>query len=319
MMKNRLLYKYYANAFRFDRAFAQFQSLMRAVAHKNPRARVLEIGADTREATRYAMQTLSSQEKGEPFIDSWHFTDISSGFFEATRSEFSAHSSFLNMRFDKFDVEQNPTAQDFKLKSYDVVVACQMLHATKNMNRTMSHVRSLMKPGASLLLMETTQDCVNLQFIFGLIPEWWLSEEPERTFSPSLSPPMWQRVLKGAGFNEIDVELRDYESREDLYFISNMLSSVPTQPSKLAGDNIVVVISNKAPSSTVWLDFLRESIADAVDESLPDVQTLEFETRSYSNQLCIFVKELDQPLLHNLEFTTLKGIKAMATNCCGLL
>ena len=162
MMENRLLYKYYANAFRFGRAFAQFQSLMRAVAHRNPRARVLEIGAGTGGATRYAMRALGSQEEGGPFIDSWHFTDISSGFFEAARSEFSAHSSFLDMRYDKFDVEQDPTAQGFKLESYDVVVACQVLHATKSMDRTMSHVRSLMKPGASLLLMETTQDCLDL-------------------------------------------------------------------------------------------------------------------------------------------------------------
>ena len=129
---------------------------------------------------------------------------------------------------------------------------------------------------------------MDLQFIFGLVPGWWLSEEPERTSSPSLSPSMWQRVLKGASFSGIDVELRDYESREDLYSISNMLSSVPTQSSKLAGDNIVVVISNKAPPPTVWLDFLRESIADAVGGPLPNVQTLEFETRPYSNQLCIF-------------------------------
>ena len=78
MMENRLLYKYYANAFRFGRAFAQFQSLMRAVAHKNPCTRVLEIGASTVGATRYAMQTLGSQEEGGPFIDSWHSTDTSS-------------------------------------------------------------------------------------------------------------------------------------------------------------------------------------------------------------------------------------------------
>ena len=60
------------------------------------------------------------------------------------------------MRFDKFNIEQDPTAQGFKLESYNVVVACQVLHATKNMDRIISHVRSLMKPGASLLLIEIT-------------------------------------------------------------------------------------------------------------------------------------------------------------------
>lgn len=319
MMEDRLLYKYYANAFRFGLAFTKFQKLMQAVAHKNPRARVLEIGGGTGGATRYAMEVLGSQEEGGPFVGSWHFTDISSGFFEAARSEFPAQNPYLEMQFDKFDVEQDPTAQGFELESYDVVVACQVLHATKNMNRTMSHVRSLMKPGASLLLMETTQDCVDLQFIFGLVPGWWLSEESERTASPSLSPRMWQRVLTDVGFSGIDVEIRDFQSRDDLYSISNMLSSIPYQPSKLPGDGIVVVISNKAPPPTAWLDFLRESIAKATGGPLPDVEALEYGTKPYTNQLCIFVGELDQPLLHNLDSTTLKGIKTMATNCRGLL
>jgi NADPH:quinone reductase-like Zn-dependent oxidoreductase/ubiquinone/menaquinone biosynthesis C-methylase UbiE len=319
MMEERLLYKYYANAFRLGRAFAQFRSLMRAIVHKNPRARVLEIGAGTGAATRNAMKTLGTDEEGGPFIDSWHFTDISSGFFEAARSEFTAQSSFLDMRFDRLDVEQDPAAQGFELESYDVVVACQVLHATKSMARTMAHVRSLMKPGASLLLMETTQDCVDLQFIFGLLPGWWLSEEPERKSSPSLSIPMWQRVLKGAGFNGIDVELRDYETQEDMYSISNMISSVPARPLKLPEDSVVVVTSNKAPPPAAWLESLRASIANVVGGPLPAVQTLESATKPYNNKFCIFVGEVDQPLLHNLDAMALKGIKTMATSCKGLL
>ncbi|KAL9616277.1 MAG: hypothetical protein Q9160_008839 [Pyrenula sp. 1 TL-2023] len=319
MMEERLLYKYYANAFRLGRAFTQFRSLMRAVVHKNPRARVLEIGAGTGAATRHAIETLGIQEEGGPFIDSWHFTDISSGFFEAARSEFTAQSSFLEMRFDRLDVEQDPAAQGFELESYDVVVACQVLHATKSMARTMAHVRSLMKPGASLLLMETTQDCVDLQFIFGLLPGWWLSEEPERKSSPSLSVPMWQRVLTGAGFNGIDVELRDYEAPEDMYSISNMISSVPTRPLKLLEENVIIVTSNKSSAPTSWLESLRASIVNVVGGPLPTVQTLESAIQPYDNKFCIFVGEVDQPLLHDLDSMTLKGIKTMATQCRGLL
>ena len=319
MMEERLLYKYYANAFRLGRSFAQFRSLMRAVVHKNPRARVLEIGAGTGAATRHAIETLGIQDEGGPFIDSWHFTDISSGFFEAARSEFTAKSSFLDMHFDRLDVEQDPAAQGFELESYDVVVACQVLHATKSMARTMANVRSLMKPGASLLLMETTQDCLDLQFIFGLLPGWWLSEEPERTSSPSLSIPMWQRVLKGAGFNGIDVELRDYESPEDMYSISNMISSVPARPLKLPEDSVVVVTSNKSPPPAAWLESLRASISNVVGGPLPTVQTLESATKPYDNKFCIFVGEADQSILHNLDSMALKGIKTMATHCKGLL
>lgn len=47
----------------------------------------------------------------------------------------------------------------------------------------MENVRKLMKPGASLLLMETVQDQVDAQFVYGLLPGWWLGEDPERKAS----------------------------------------------------------------------------------------------------------------------------------------
>lgn len=322
MMQDKLLFKYYANAFRFAPGFVQFTEMLRAVVHKNPRARVLEIGAGTGGATRFALKTLGTDAEGGPYVDSWHFTDISSGFFEAARAEFSAHSRFLDMKFDRLDIEQDPAAQGFELESYDIVVACQVLHATKSMARTMSHVRSLMKPGAQLLLMETTQDQIDLQFIYGLLPGWWLSEEPERVSSPSLTTPFWEKILKGAGFtNGIDVELRDYEGSEDMYAISNMLVSVPTPQLKLDEGSIVIVTSSKAPLPTDWLQHLQECVSTTVGgNNLAAVQRLESsDESSYRGKFCIFVGEIDEPLLASLNVTALNGIKTMATSCKGLL
>lgn len=323
MMQDKLLFKYYANAFRFAPGFVQFTEMLRAVVHKNPRARVLEIGAGTGGATRFALKTLGSDAEGGPFVDSWHFTDISSGFFEAARAEFSAHSRFLDMKFDRLDIEQDPAAQGFELESYDIVIACQVLHATKSMARTMSHVRSLMKPGAQLLLMETTQDQVDLQFIYGLLPGWWLSEEPERTSSPSLTTPFWEKILKGAGFtNGIDVELRDYEGSEDMYAISNMLVSVPGPPPNFDEDSIIIITSNRAPLPTDWLMHLQKCVSTAIgsDKPLPTVQPLESSDKSdYSGRFCIFVGEIDEPLLASLDVAALQGVKTMATSCRGLL
>ncbi|KAL6236944.1 S-adenosyl-L-methionine-dependent methyltransferase [Aspergillus navahoensis] len=156
MMEGRLLYKYYANAYRLEPALEQLKSLLDAILHKNPRARFLEIGAGTGAAMRHALKILGTDEDGGPRCESWHFTDMSSGFFEASRAEFAAWDGLLES--NKLDIDQGPEAQGSKLGSYHVVVACQVLHATKSMHRTMSTVRSLMKPGGTLLLMETTQD-----------------------------------------------------------------------------------------------------------------------------------------------------------------
>lgn len=321
MMEGRLLYKYYANAFRMGPAFAQFTALLHAVAHKNPRARVLEIGAGTGAATRHALTGLAgaNKEAGPP-CETWHFTDISSGFFEAARAEFAAWGNLLE--FDRLDIEQSPESQGFELASYDIVVACQVLHATKSMARTMDHVHKLMKPGAALLLMETTQDQVDLQFIFGLLPGWWLSEEPERSSSPSLSVPLWDKVLKGAGFSGVDIELRDCETDEDMYSISNMLSTAPARPFKLTPDSIVIVINPKAPPPADWLQSLRASIVEVTGGGLPEVHALDdpyLTAETYSTKTCVFLGEPDQPVLHDLDDAGLQGVKKMATGCKGLL
>ncbi|CAI7652959.1 unnamed protein product [Penicillium glandicola] len=323
MMEGRLLYKYYANAYRLEPAFAQLKSLLGAVLHKNPRARVLEIGAGTGAATRHALKTLGTDEDGGPRCESWHFTDISSGFFEAARTEFSEWGNLLE--FDRLDIEQSPEAQGFNLASYDLVVACQVLHATKSMARTMSNVRSLMKPGATLLLMETTRDQIDLQFIFGLLPGWWLSEEPERHSSPSLSIGMWDRVLKGAGFTGVEIDLRDVNvnAESDLYGISNIMTTAVSPSPELDSAKVIIVTSDKAPPQPGWLQNLRKSIAQAAGSSLlPETVSLEspgLTAETYKSKLCVFVGELDKPVLTDLDTANFQGIKSMASGSKGLL
>ncbi|KAL5002552.1 hypothetical protein BDV10DRAFT_202156 [Aspergillus recurvatus] len=327
MMEGRLLYKYYANAYRLEPAFEQLKSLLGAILHKNPRARILEIGAGTGAATRHALKTLGTDEDGGPRCESWHFTDISSGFFEAARTEFAAWGGLLE--FNKLDIEQDPEAQGFKLGSYDVVVACQVLHATKSMHRTMSNVRSLMKPGGTLLLMETTQDQIDLQFIFGLLPGWWLSEEPERHSSPSLSIGMWDRVLKGAGFTGVEIDLRDVnvDAESDLYGISNIMSTAVDEtgssPKKVDASKVVIVTSDKAAPKGDWVKALQAAIAQGSGSSaLPEVVSLEspsLKAGAFQSKLAVFIGELDTPVLASLDATDLEGIKTMALACKGLL
>lgn len=143
-------------------------ALLRQVVHKNQRPRILEISAGTGGATRHMLKVLGSSEDGGPLAALWHFTDISSDFFEAARTEFAAWGDIL--QFEKLDIGKDPKSQDFELGSYDIVVACEVLHATKSMARTKANVRSLTKPNATLLLLESNQGRIDIQFTFGLLP-----------------------------------------------------------------------------------------------------------------------------------------------------
>lgn len=321
MMEERLLYRYYADALRMGPSLVQLAGLLRAVVHKNPRARILEIGGGTGGATRHMLKALGTAEDGGgPRAASWHFTDISSGFFEAARAEFAEWSDILE--FDRLDIEKDPSSQGFELGSYDIVVACEVLHATKSMARTMAHVHSLMKPGATLLLMETTQDQVDIQFTFGLLAGWWLSEEPERQSSPSLTLPFCDRVLKDAGFTGIEFDVADCDS-PDMYSISVIMSrsQVPPSVHPVSAD-LVLVISNKAPPPPSTVEMISNSIMAATGGRAHGVVALEdtlVDSSAYSGKICVFLGEAVQPILHDMGELQFQAIKSMTNNCQGLI
>ena len=64
MMQNCLLHKYYSHMLKCPRSFEQAVTLLKQVVHKNPRARILEIGAGTGGETRYALPSLGTAATG---------------------------------------------------------------------------------------------------------------------------------------------------------------------------------------------------------------------------------------------------------------
>ncbi len=173
MLEDKLLHKYYLEALKWNRSSQQIGNMVKYLAHKNPRARILEIGGGTGGTTEYALSALGIED---PLAGSYDFTDVSSGFFEAAQEKFQAWKNI--MRYKKLDIEQDPSKQGFEKGTYDLIIACQVLHATKSMDNTMTNVRNLLKPGGKLLIMETTKDQEDMGLVFGLLPGWWLSTNP---------------------------------------------------------------------------------------------------------------------------------------------
>ena len=185
MLEDKLLYAYYENAIRVDRSLAQVEKIVKLFAHQNPHGRVLEIGGGTGACTGTVLRSLGVAPGGDsvdkPRFSRYDFTDVSSGFFEMAREKFGAWGNLIS--YTKLDIEQDPAAQSFETGSYDLIIACQVLHATKAMDKTLSNVRKLLKPGGKLLMVETTQDAFDVQLVFGTLPGWWLSESTKQ-FDP---------------------------------------------------------------------------------------------------------------------------------------
>ncbi len=177
MLDGKLLHQYYEKTFRGPGMHEQVKRIAKLFAYENPSAKILEIGAGTGGYTLPVLKAYSELYSNQrPTFARYDFTDISAGFFEAAKEKFGFWGDKIH--YKKLDIEANPIDKSFEVGSYDLVYACQVLHATKSMENTMTNVRKLLKPNGKLILVETTQDALDVFVIFGVLPGWWLSMYP---------------------------------------------------------------------------------------------------------------------------------------------
>lgn len=233
MLEGRLLYRYYEQDFRMLRIYQHVSRLVSLLMHERPGSHVLEIGGGTGGCTSAVLDV------SDVNLASYDFTDISAGFFAQAREKFDAWSNI--MRYKKLDIESDLAFQGFKDASYDGVVACRVLHATRNMTHTMKNVARLLKPGGWLLMVEDTVDALDTQLAFGVLPGWWLGEEPTRKDSPTLREHEWQDLLRQTGFDGIDIIAHDYEDcnlRSSSVILARRTSEVETIDEPVTPKNI---------------------------------------------------------------------------------
>ncbi|KAI0198468.1 reducing type I polyketide synthase [Astrocystis sublimbata] len=291
MLEDQLLYKFYQYQLHFTRSASQAGQLVRAIADENPKIKVLEIGAGTGGCTIPVLEALSSKDGSQRF-ESYDFTDISAGFFQSARDNLARWNGLVS--FSTLDVEKDPVEQGFELGSYDVIIAAQVLHATKNMQRTLDNVRKLLKDGGKLILLEMTRDRADLHIIFGSLPGWWLSEEEERSLSPNMSLEVWDRCLRSSQFTGLDLSVWDCEDSQHQAMSCIMSSATPSKRAQYE-DNIAIVYAGERPAED-----MTAALVDRLENSLGVVPILEeLSTHQPSGGSAIFLSgaglEFDEP------------------------
>lgn len=136
-------------------------------------------------------------------FSSYTYTDISAAFFEQAKVKFAEFAN--RMTFKAFDVEKDVESQDFGEDKFDLIVASNVLHVTKNVEEVMQNVRKLLKPGGFLVMLEITDNHLyRLAFDMGGLPQWWIRPTGGRSWGPTLSAVQWNTTLLKAGFSGID-------------------------------------------------------------------------------------------------------------------
>lgn len=169
------------------------------LAFRYPHMKILEVGAGTGSATRQILPRLAGQ------YHSYTYTDISAAFFEKATEEFSQRNGDQIIP-QILDIERDPMAQGFPERGYDLVVASNVLHATRSLHTTMGNVRRLLKPGGRVAIMEITNpDVLVIGGIFGCFEGWWLGEQDGRPWGPIINVPRWEKLLQESGFTKLEM------------------------------------------------------------------------------------------------------------------
>lgn len=169
-----------------------------ALASAKP-LRILEVGAGTGGTTKAVLAALKGQAQHD-----YVFSDVSRFFLENAQRELDK-SAGPQLHFALLDLEQAALDQGFQAQSFDVIIAANVLHATRDVSATLQRLTPLLKSGGHLVLSELTQPNAFLTLTFGLLDGWWAFDQSTQRLpgSPLLDQASWQKVLQESGFEAI--------------------------------------------------------------------------------------------------------------------
>jgi microcystin synthetase protein McyG len=165
--------------------------------------RILEIGAGTGGTTRYLLPVLGADVE-------YTFTDISPLFLSQAKDNFK---SYPRLRFAPLDIERSPADQGFEAGAYDIVVASNAIHATADVQKSMSHIVDLLAPSGLFLGIEGLEPETWVNITFGLTEGWWrYNDVSRRPSGPLLNAAGWRRLLTEVGFRDVVLVADDRSS-----------------------------------------------------------------------------------------------------------
>ena len=156
------------------------------------RLRVVEVGAGTGATTEWVMKQLPAGR-----FD-YCYTDISAGFFSNAERRFGGNDA--GMQYRTLDIERDPLDQGFGAHAYDLVIAANVLHATRDLGESLAHCRRLLAPSGHLLALENLRRRGWLDLSFGQLGGWWRFIDGYRPDHALAGPETWRQALREAGF-----------------------------------------------------------------------------------------------------------------------
>lgn len=161
------------------------------------RVRILEVGAGRGDLTWIVANALRGRANVE-----YHFTDLGRAFVLGGQRK-AAESGFDFMKFGVLDISRDPASQGYELGSFDIVLAFNVLHATRNVRESLHHVHDLLASQGMVFILEAARPRRWLTMAAGLAEGWWYFDDDLRQHSPLMEADSWIRALEDEGYEHV--------------------------------------------------------------------------------------------------------------------
>ncbi|KAH7322503.1 equisetin synthetase [Stachybotrys elegans] len=317
MTKDGLLNRFYEEGIGLRVANWWIAKMAKQISHRYPHMKVLEVGAGTGGSTQAILPMLGTS------FSSYTYTDVSSGFFEAAKSKFQDYAH--RMDFKVFDMSKHPKNQRFEQSTYDLIVASNVLHVAEDLDKVISNVRWLLKPGGYLVNLETvTNDMLRNGIIMGGLPGWWIAAHSGRPHGPMLTLDAWDSLVQRCGFAPLETSTPIYDSLhavavwatqaldDRVVTLRNPTSALPSAVSEslshliiVGGKSLVAHAITKQIVSTLKSKFSRM-------DHLASIQALS--STATPGCTVLSLTELDEPFMKNVTEEKMQGLKSLWSN-----
>lgn len=157
--------------------------------------RILEIGAGTGSMTSYVLPKLPAERT------EYVFTDVSKMFAISAEQKFC---DYPFVKYEALNIENNPISQGFDPHSFDLILASDVVHATRDLHQSLANIKQLITSNGLLVLLELTNAPTWFDLVFGMLKGWWaFADKDLRPSHPLLSLGKWQNLLQEVGFKEV--------------------------------------------------------------------------------------------------------------------
>ena len=315
LLEDSLLANVYLSGIFVLAAYTQLQRVIDLVAHKAPRMKILEIGVGFGGATRAALKTLEGDE-GCKRYHTYTLTDISTSFLDSAKTELANHHGLL---FKQLDIERDPIEQGFEA-DFDLVIASQVLHTTKDAMRSLQHARKLLRPGGKLVLLELTRAPLCSGLVLGTLPGYW-NARSDNGEEPLKSKEQWSELCSQSGFSGADAVLDDYQGPEAMASVTLTTAMAPVEHSSSEATETFILHEGSIPHFANQLkEELQSRNRPSICVPLSEIQAVPNGSRVISvidlsaktiNQYDVAEFELMKSLLHRAASLTWVSVGGM--------